>query len=220
MKFYYTYKINFVDGCYYFGSRHSKVEPEKDVYWGSPLTHKDKWKTVMFFKEILNVFETGKEMFDEEVKLIQPVFKTDPLCLNENCGGVFNPKPHSEETKRKIGEGNKGKVLSDETKKRLSNSKMGVKTGPRSEETKQKISEGHKGKNTWTKNRKWWNNGVESRLSETQPEGFVRGRLPSHKRGLTPGLVPGTKLILSEEEIERRREHCKNIQKLSPNHNK
>ena len=66
MTYFYTYKINFVDGFYYFGSRKTEVKPKDDIYWGSPKTHKDKWKTTMFSKTILNVFENGKEMMNEE----------------------------------------------------------------------------------------------------------------------------------------------------------
>jgi hypothetical protein len=48
----------------------------------------------------------------------------------------------SEETKRKIGEGNKGKVRSDDFKRNLSEKKVGVK---RSEETRRRMSKAHKG---------------------------------------------------------------------------
>lgn len=57
----------------------------------------------------------------------------------------------TDEQKKNISEGRKGKGLgksyirSDETRRKLSESRTGVKTGPRSEEVKRKISESKKG---------------------------------------------------------------------------
>lgn len=184
MSYHYTYKITFVDGFYYFGSRKSKVKPEEDVYWGSPYTHKDKWKTTMFFKEILCVYETYNECSDREVELIKPVYKTDPFCLNENCRGRINQTPEMrrkkselrkgqtlpEETKQKISKTKKGRTLSDYHCKRISEGKKGV---PNSEEHKQKTGE-------WTKHSIWINNGtINRRIPSTDPipDGFVRGRI-------------------------------------------
>ena len=78
---------------------------------------------------------------------------------------------------------NKGKKLSEETKKKMSEVHKGNKNmlgKQHSEETKKKISESHKGKNTWSANLIWINNGVEEKfipLDEEIPEGFSRGRL-------------------------------------------
>ena len=67
-------------------------------------------------------------------------------------------RPHSEETKRKIGEGNKGKKVSDETKKKLSiiaTNRNPTRTGAiLSEETKNKISISNTGKPAWNKGKK------------------------------------------------------------------
>jgi hypothetical protein len=49
--------------------------------------------------------------------------------------------PHSEETKKKIGLGNKGKIVSEESRKRISESAKKRKRKPHSEETKRKIRE-------------------------------------------------------------------------------
>jgi len=57
----------------------------------------------------------------------------------------------SEETKKKISDPQKGKKrspCSEETKRKMSNSHKGKKRGPRSKETKRKISETKKGKKT------------------------------------------------------------------------
>ena len=46
----------------------------------------------------------------------------------------------------KMSENNKGKILSEETKMKISESQIGKKRGPMSEETKLKISNANKGK--------------------------------------------------------------------------
>lgn len=72
--------------------------------------------------------------------------------------GIYKHKPHSEETKRKIGmrtKGNKsftGRKHSEETKKKLSLVSKGHKC---SEEQKRKISESMKGKRCGVDNHNW-----------------------------------------------------------------
>ena len=57
--------------------------------------------------------------------------------------GVYRHKPHSEETKRKISESNKGRVVSSETREKIKLANLGKK---RTEETKRKIGLVTKGK--------------------------------------------------------------------------
>ena len=77
-----------------------------------------------------------------------------------------------------------GKHLSEETKKKLSESQKGENSpmyGKHlSEETKKKLSESHKGKTSSNKDRIWINNGVISKMLKCDddiPEGFVKGML-------------------------------------------
>lgn len=56
--------------------------------------------------------------------------------------GIYKHSPRSKETKRKIGEANKGKRHSEETKRKMS---LASKGKPKSEEHKRKISESKKG---------------------------------------------------------------------------
>ena len=56
--------------------------------------------------------------------------------------GIYQRKPHSQETKGKIGKAHKGKKLSEEHKKKLSEANKGR---PKSEEHKRKMSEAQKG---------------------------------------------------------------------------
>ena len=80
-------------------------------------------------------------------------------------------KRHSEETRRKMREshkGTKGKKRSEETRRKISEAMKGNK---RSEETRRKISEAMKDK-------KWWNNGEQSKWDKTAPgPGWRPGRL-------------------------------------------
>jgi len=85
---------------------------------------------------------------------------SNALKGNENCLGNHL----SEETKRKIGDGNKGRKPSDEARIKMSKSHIGV---PIAKEHKRKISEGMKGVNTWAKGRK---------LSEEHIRKSVEGR--------------------------------------------
>jgi len=104
MKYFYTYKIQFVDGYYYYGSRQSKVDPKSDIYWGSPKTHKEKWNTTHYEKTILNVFECGEEMLREETELIGDKYKTDEFCLNQHNNDNFSTlgMVYSEESREKM----------------------------------------------------------------------------------------------------------------------
>ena len=113
-------------------------------------------------------------------------------------------------------EGGQGGRHSDISRERMSKSQKGIgrtRTPEGKKDWCEKLSKSNKGKNTWTKNKKWWNNGIECKYCENQPEGFVRGRLPNHKRGLTLGLEVGTKLNITDEERKRRSENMKRINK-------
>ena len=90
----------------------------------------------------------------------------------------------SEESKKKLSEAKKGKHHSEEHKKKISESQKGKK---RSEETKKKISEARKGKKRSEETKKkisgahkgklWFNNGKVNTMAKECPPGFVPGRL-------------------------------------------
>jgi uncharacterized protein YbgA (DUF1722 family) len=122
---------------------------------------------------IIAEFYTGDDAYDFEQQLIHENWG-NPLLLNKSCHYSVkrfrHSGPHSEETKRKLSEistGRKlppqskesnqkrsasltGKFVSEETRKKLSESHKGYKSTlkniPRSEETKQKISKSLTGK--------------------------------------------------------------------------
>ena len=90
---YYTYTIYFVDGYYYHGyHKHQGVDPLTDGYYGSPVTHKEKWLTTMHWKVITGLYESHPEVQFAEQGAIRPVFNTDSYCLNANCNGIIPPE--------------------------------------------------------------------------------------------------------------------------------
>ncbi len=106
---------------------------------------------------------------------------------------------HSEAAIEKIRQANKGKILSVETKDKISKARKGMKLGPPSEEhrrnlskalkgkqvsdeTKKRLSKSLKGKEPWNKGivgRKWYNNGIKTKLCYPgdEPQEFKMGRI-------------------------------------------
>ena len=90
----------------------------------------------------------------------------------------------SAEARKKMSEARKGKRFSESHKKKMSEAKKGKQ---HSEEARKKIAEARKGKHLSAETRKklsearkgkhLYNNGVTSILAKTCPEGFVPGRL-------------------------------------------
>lgn len=92
MMYFYVYLILFSDETYYIGSRSSRKLPEYDNYYGSPVTHKDKWADYDLQKEkviLRDDFKTYEETLAYEKRLIRMNWD-NPLCLNENCGGSMS----------------------------------------------------------------------------------------------------------------------------------
>lgn len=101
--------------------------------------------------------------------------------------GKFGWKASSE-TKEKMKNSAKGRILSEETKRKISESKKGCFgsfTGKKhTEQSKQKISQIHKGKpfpgiHNSSKETKWWNDGqINKRSVECPGKDWKIGRLP------------------------------------------
>lgn len=99
---FYTYKITFEDGYYYYGLRKVKnSNPDEDAYFGSPVTFREKWEQTPFTKEVLEVFDCWEVAAKAEKDLIKPSYKSDPKCLNRNCGGSIHPDLCKEGGKKK-----------------------------------------------------------------------------------------------------------------------
>ena len=137
-------------------------------------------------KEVMNTDEMRKKLSDgNRGKIRSEEFKRHLSEINKD-------RKHSEESKRKIGEASKCRTHSGESKIKMSESQKGIL---HSEETKKKMSESHKGKTrsiehrqniskakTGEKhpnyNKKWWNNGFESKMSVECPgESWFLGRM-------------------------------------------
>ena len=100
---------------------------------------------------------------------------------------IHNQSP---ERNKKISESSKGKIFSEEHRK-----KIGIKSAQKSKESYRKsIIASHKPEvekrrfETFSKTMKehphhWWNNGVKEVLQEFCPNGFEKGRLPVSLRG-------------------------------------
>jgi len=154
-KFHFVYcTTNIINGKQYIGD-HSTDNPE-DGYLGSGIQIKGafrKYGREKFQREILEYFNTKEEAFDSQEKWINEFNSEWPNGYNVSpTGGLNKSGCMSEEIKRKISESNKiacagekngmfGKKHSEETKKKMS--------FPKSEDFKIKISKAKKGKKTW-----------------------------------------------------------------------
>jgi hypothetical protein len=88
----YTYKVTFEETLdWYWGSHKEKVLGE--IYFGSPVTHKWKWDFYTPVFQILEIFEYSEEGWKSAQEVEKRLIKPDlgnPLCLNENCGGMIS----------------------------------------------------------------------------------------------------------------------------------
>lgn len=163
-KYNYTYKItNIKTNEFYVGVRSCDCEIKEDKYMGSSSVwtkiyikeHKKELK-----KEIIEIFESRKLANIAEVKLLKSV-EHNPLCINKYFdytpdmtgikqtpewikkrikfgkeNGMFG-KHHTEETKKKISESLKGRIITEEHREKIRQAELGKEV---SEETKKKIS--------------------------------------------------------------------------------
>ena len=151
------YKITCTKGKFkdkfYFGQH--TTNNINDGYKGSGCLIKDYYKKYPndYIKEIISFHNTQEELNKAEYNIILPYLNTQ-MCLNRKEGGGNNKL--SEETKRKLSESHKGIKspqkgipLSEETKRKLSESHKGIKSWnkgiPMSDDAKRKSSESHKG---------------------------------------------------------------------------
>ena len=141
---YYIYKIQLLKGSlagkYYIGQHRTK--DLNDGYAGSGTILRNYYKVYgaiegeTYTKEIVQYCSSIAELNKVEQALISDKYETDPDCINLIAGG--RGKGISEETRRKMSESLKGKEPSAETRDRISKT---LKGHPVSEETRQIIRE-------------------------------------------------------------------------------
>lgn len=122
---YYLYKIvNRVNNNFYIGRRaYAGVDVSNDNYFGSGLRLKaaiQKYGKENFTKEIIQIFDSEEELITAEKNIVNEALISRSDCYNLAIGGnggytyyserIFK---HSEESKRKISEANKGRLRPD-----------------------------------------------------------------------------------------------------------
>lgn len=165
--YHYVYKTtNNINKKYYIGAHSSNKL--NDGYLGSGEILKQSIKKhgkKNFTKEILSFFDTRQEAFEYEQKLVTESLVNDDNCYNM-CTGGLGCTIKSAEYKKKMSEKLKGRVFSEEHKRKISLAQTGPKNhrygksnsnnpklyGPdngmygkkHSEETKKRMSENRK----------------------------------------------------------------------------
>ena len=122
---YYIYKItNTLNGHYYYGRRaFNGNDPYQDPYFGSGKRLKfaiKKYEKSNFIKEIISIHNSEKELILEERRVVTEDIVKDPMCYNLSLGGhggytYYSERTfhHTEETKQKISQANKGRPRPD-----------------------------------------------------------------------------------------------------------
>jgi hypothetical protein len=143
-RYYFIYKTTFKPtGQFYIGKHHA--DHLDDGYLGSGKRLKQLLQPHhidCFEREILEFCESGKALKVREREIVTRELLAEELCLNLARGGG-GQGPLSEETKKRIGDANRGRIHSDEVRKKNSDSHLGIK---HSEETRRRMSESHKGR--------------------------------------------------------------------------
>ena len=125
---------------------------------------------------------TAQDLIDNECYYNRKACELIFLTPEEHKRLHMKGKILSAETRKKMSESHKGKILSEECKRKLSEAnKCNTyhKGKKHSEESRRKMSESHKGHppTKGSKGMHWYNNGIVNNLAYECPNGFVKGRL-------------------------------------------
>jgi len=151
-KYNYTYKLTLKKDprYYYYGVHCTNTNPYEDDYFGSGTNIKKLKKEYgkdCFNKEILNFFRTKKEALLEEDKLVPISLLSDEFCLNRiQGGGTFDTTGMKldESQAIRMRERFKGKKRSEESIKKMIETRRRRGTDKPTEETRKKLSERQK----------------------------------------------------------------------------
>jgi group I intron endonuclease len=152
--YHYIYQItNKTNGYIYIGVRQSLLAPELDsTYMGSGKHVKSaiqKYGAQQFEKTIISLHESRELALAAEASIVDAEFvrRTDTYNLKVGGeGGSVKGRVVSEETKQRMSAAQTGKSISEEQKEKLSAIKKGKSGLPRSAETRRKMSETRKGR--------------------------------------------------------------------------
>lgn len=150
------------NGRYYYGSsqdinkrwKYHKWAFRNDSHINSHMQNAwNKYGETSFHCEIVELVSIDRLLKVENIYLKEHVEKRSCFNIALDATAPMKGKIHSEETKRKQSEANTGKTHSEKAKQKMSKAhkglipwNKGMKGGKRSEETKQKISSARKGK--------------------------------------------------------------------------
>ena len=137
-RFYYVYSINFSNGNYYIGKHSTKNFDDGYCGSGVLLNREFLREKNEAIKYIIGFYRNGKELSEAEELYLGNKYKTDEKCLNFVKGGKGG---FSELMVSRSIAARKKKGITDETRKKMSDSQKGRK---HSKETKDKISNWHK----------------------------------------------------------------------------
>lgn len=189
---YCVYKHTSPSGKVYIGI--TSLEPEKRWKSGKGYPHNKYFTNAInrygwenFTHEILFTELSKEEACQKETELIA-FYKSNQREFGYNlekggyCGSIM-----SDETKRKISESSKGRKHTEEAKRKVSEANKGHEV---SIETRKKISESHKGKTTWNKGTKG--------ICKPNAGSFKKGNTPWNKglKGKRGELASNTKPVI------------------------
>lgn len=148
-KYNYTYKLIFKYDrrYYYYGTHSSNIEPKYDNYSGSGTLVKQMKKQYgkdCFERKDLEFFSTKEEALISESNLVTEDVIKDTFCLNRIVGGgTFDTTGivMSDEFRKMTSERFKGKKRTEESIRKMIETRRKRGTDKHSEETKKKLSE-------------------------------------------------------------------------------
>lgn len=175
-KYNYTYKLTFKldDRYYYYGVHSTNIDPQYDNYYGSGTNVKklrEKYGKDCFNKEILEFFPSKKDALLAEDALVPTTLLDDEFCLNKiQGGGNFDSSgmKFTDEQKEIISKRFKGRKRTQESIRKMIETRRKRGTDKHSEATKKKLSDIQKSKITITKNDK------TKRISKNELEQFLQ----------------------------------------------